>query len=120
MENKLPIYRILINPEDETTGVDFISLVKDPAIEENWMAFSNIRFDLEANKDKRMLFGALMIPDKMIYRNDERFGEYNVFFTKEDIEMIVKEFSKNNYNNNISFEHMGIKVNGTLVENFIS
>lgn len=119
MENKLPIYRILINPEDETTGVDFISLVKDPAIEENWMAFSNIRFDFEANKDKRMLFGALMIPDKMIYRNDKRFGEYNAFFAKEDIEMIVKKFSKNNYNNNISFEHMGIKVNGTLVENFI-
>jgi hypothetical protein len=119
MENKLPTYRIMINEDDETTGVDFISLVKDPAIEENWMAFSNIKFDFQVQKDKRMLFGPLMIVDKMIYRNDERFGEYNVFFTKEDIEMIVKKFSKNNYNNNISFEHIGIKVNGTLVENFI-
>lgn len=117
--NELPTYRIMINEDDDTTGVDFISLVKDPAVEENWMAFSSVQFDFQAQKDKRMLFGVLMVPDKRIYRNDERFGEYNVFFTKEDIEMIVKKFSKNNYNNNISFEHMGIQVKGTLVENFI-
>lgn len=119
MENKLPTYRIMINEDDETTGVDFISLVKDPAVEENWMAFSSVQFDFQAQKDKRMLFGVLMVPDKRIYRNDDRFGEYNVFFTKEDIEMIVKKFSKNNFNNNISFEHMGIQVKGTLIENFI-
>jgi hypothetical protein len=119
MESKLPTYRIMINEDDMTTGVDFISLVKDPAVEENWMAFSSVQFDFQAQKDKQMLFGVLMIPDKRIYRNDEKFGEYNVFFTKEDIEMVVKKFSKNNYNNNISFEHMGIQVKGTLVENFI-
>jgi hypothetical protein len=119
MENKLPTYRIMIDENDMTTGVDFISLVNEPAIEENWMAFSNMKFDFQAQKDKRMLYGPLMITDKRIYRNDEKFGEYNVFFTKEDIEVIVKKFSKNNYNNNISFEHMGIKVKGTLVENFI-
>ena len=119
MENKLPTYRIMIDENDETTGVDFISLVSEPAIEENWMAFSNIKFDFQAQKDKRMLFGVLMVPDKRIYRNDEKFGEYNVFFTKDDIQSIVKKFSKNNFNNNISFEHMGIQVKGTLVENFI-
>jgi hypothetical protein len=119
MENKLPTYRIIINEDDETTGVDFISLVSEPATEENWLAFSNIRFDFEAQKDKRMLFGPLMVVEKRMYRNDEKFGEYNVFFTKDDIQSIVKKFSKNNFNNNISFEHMGIQVKGTLVENFI-
>jgi hypothetical protein len=119
MENKLPTYRIIINEDDETTGVDFISLVSEPATEENWMAFSNIRFDFEAQKDKRMLFGPLMVVEKRMYRNDEKFGEYNVFFTKDDIQSIVKKFSKNNFNNNISFEHMGIQVKGTLIENFI-
>ncbi len=119
METKIPTYRMFINEEDEITGVDFISLVNQPAIEENWMAFSALRFDFEVQKDKRMLFGALMIPEKRIYRNDEARGEYNVFFTKDDIEMIVKKFSKNNFNNNLSFEHMGIQVKGTLVENFI-
>jgi hypothetical protein len=119
MEQKLPTYRIMIDENDMTTGVDFISLVSEPAIEENWMAFSNMKFDFQAQKDKRMLFGPLMIVDKRIYRNDDKFGEYNVFFTKDDIQSVVKKFSKNNFNNNISFEHMGIQVKGTLVENFI-
>ena len=119
MENKLPTYRIMIDENDETTGVDFISLVNEPAIEENWMAFSNTKFDFQAQKDKKMLYGPLMIPNKRIYRNDERFGEYNVFFTNEDIEMIVKKFAKNNFNNNISFEHLGLVVPATLIENFI-
>lgn len=119
MENKLPTYRFLIDENDETSGVDFISLVSAPAIEENWMAFSNMKFDFKAQKEKRMLYGPLMIPEKRIYRNDSNFGEYNVFFTKEDIELIVKKFAKNNFNNNISFEHLGLVVNGTLVENFI-
>lgn len=119
MENKLPTYRFIIDEQDETTGVDFISLVSSPAIEENWMAFSNMKFDFKAQKEKRMLYGPLMIPEKRIYRNDSNLGEYNVFFTKEDIELIVKKFAKNNFNNNISFEHLGLVVPGTLIENFL-
>lgn len=37
---KLPLYELLIN-EDEETGVDFIALVDSPAIEYDWVAFSN-------------------------------------------------------------------------------
>lgn len=119
MENNLPVYRIVIDENDMNTGVDFISLVNDPAIEENFIAFNSSQFNFKAEKEKRMLYGPLMIPNKMIYRNDERFGEYNVYFNSDDIEMIIKKFSKNNFNNNISFEHMGLVVRGTLIENFI-
>ena len=119
MENTLPTYKFLIDENDPLMGVDFISLVKDPAIEENWMAFSNIRFDFNVQKDKKMLFGPLMIPEKRIYRNDSNMGEYNVFFTKEDIQLIVRKFSGNNFNNNINFEHLGIIIPATLIESFI-
>ena len=118
MEN-LPTYRITIDENDNTTGVDFISLVKDPAIEETFLTFNTSKLHFEAQKDKQMLFGPLMVPKKRIYRSDENLGEYYVFFEREDIEMIVKKFSKNNFNNNISFEHLGLVVKGTLVENFI-
>jgi hypothetical protein len=70
-------------------------------------------------KDKQLLFGPLMIPNKRIYRSDQVMGEYFVFFTQDDIDLMVRKFAKNNFNNNISFEHMGVKVAGTLVENFI-
>jgi hypothetical protein len=116
---KLPLYRIVINEEDELTGVDFISLVDEPAIEINWMAFSSEHFDFKVEKDKQILYGPLMIADKIMYRNDDIRGEYNVKFLKQDIESIVKKFSKNNFNNNISFMHSGQVVKGTLVEHFI-
>ncbi len=119
MEQNLPTYRITIDENDTTTGVDFISLVKDPAIEETFLTFNTSKLHFEAQKDKQILFGPLMVPKKRIYRNDENMGEYYVFFEQEDIEMIVKKFSKNNFNNNISFEHLGLVVKGTLVENFI-
>jgi hypothetical protein len=116
---KLPLYRIVINEDDELTGVDFISLVDEPAIEINWMAFSSEHFDFKVEKDKQILYGPLMIADKIMYRNDEIRGEYNVKFLKQDIESIVKKFSKNNFNNNITFMHSGQLVKGTLVEHFI-
>jgi hypothetical protein len=116
---KLPLYRIVINEDDELTGVDFISLVDEPAIEINWMAFSSEHFDFKVEKDKQILYGPLMIADKIMYRNDDIRGEYNVKFLKQDIESIVKKFSKNNFNNNISFMHSGQMVKGTLVEHFI-
>ena len=116
---KLPLYRIVINEEDELTGVDFISLVDEPAIEINWMAFSSVDFNFKVEKDKQILYGPLMVADKIMYRNDEVRGEYNVKFLKQDIESIVKKFSKNNFNNNISFMHSGQAVKGTLVEHFI-
>jgi hypothetical protein len=116
---KLPLYRIVINEDDELTGVDFISLVDEPAIEVNWLAFSSVHFDFKVEKDKQILYGPLMITDKIMYRNDDIRGEYNVKFLKQDIESIVKKFSKNNFNNNISFMHSGQVVKGTLVEHFI-
>jgi hypothetical protein len=116
---KLPLYRIVINEDDELTGVDFISLVDEPAIEVNWLAFSSVHFDFKVEKDKQILYGPLMITDKIMYRNDDIRGEYNVKFLKQDIESIVKKFSKNNFNNNISFMHSGQLVKGTLVEHFI-
>jgi len=39
MEKKLPIFKLTINPEDET-GVDYVALVDSPAIEKNWVGFS--------------------------------------------------------------------------------
>ena len=115
----LPTYRMMIDENDATTGVDFISLVKDPAIEEIFIAFSESKLYFEVQKEKRILYGPLMIPEKRIYRNDTRLGEYYVYFTSSDIESVVRKFSKNNYNNNISLEHLGLVVKGTLMENFI-
>jgi hypothetical protein len=116
---QIPTYRIVIDENDENTGVDCISLVEQPAIEEVFLKFNSQKFEFQTIKDKQLLFGPLMIPNKRIYRSDQVMGEYFVFFTQNDIDLMVRKFAKNNFNNNISFEHMGLKVAGTLVENFI-
>jgi hypothetical protein len=118
----LPTYKIVIDENDEITGVDFISLVIDPAIEVNFITLSNQKqtYKYNFNKDKRLLIGPLIIPDKPIYRYDEKQGEYNVVFTKESVEIIVKKYNKNNFNRNINFQHTdGAIVNGYLTENWI-
>ena len=41
---ELPIYRLIINPEDET-GVEFVSLVTNPAIERDFQYFNDQKFE---------------------------------------------------------------------------
>jgi len=118
MEN-LPIYKIVVNEEDDQTGVDFISLVDEPATEFNWMAFKNHKINFKADQDKKMIYGVFIAADKPIYRNDNGF-EYYTVFDKDTIFKIVKKFNKNNYNRNINFQHMDKMVQGYVVENFIT
>jgi len=47
-------------------------------------------------------------------------GEYYTYFSKDTIQKIVKKFNKNNFNKNINFQHGDNKVNGFVVENFIT
>ena len=121
MEDKtpkmMPCYRLLIDPNDDNTEVDFISLVEDPAIKIDWFAFSNdpskkreqeFKFKMQ-NAEKRMLTGVFMVPEKPIYRIDQETGEeYFVIFTAQDIENAVKKFFKRSYSSNINVEHSEI------------
>ena len=121
MEKRLPDYRQIISEDDDNTGVNILSLVKQPATEADCIHFSDnyLMSKFSVQKDKRMIYGPIMIPNKRLYRNDAARGEYNIYYTEEDIEIVVKKFSKNNFNNNITLEHLDKKVTGTLVENYI-
>lgn len=106
---KLPIYSLVIDPKDDT-GVDFVALVDKPAIEKNWMAFGKEEVSLKfvtASQERRIVTGALMIPDLPIYRKDTQLGEYYVFFTKETIWQIVQKYFKNGFTSNVNMMHDG-------------
>lgn len=104
---KLPVYRLTVSPDEENGEEIFTALVDDPAIESDFMAF-NKQDDLfefkVADQDRRIITGAVMIPDKRIYRNDQG-KEYEVYFTKEDIELFVRKWSKNNRFNAVNEMH---------------
>lgn len=114
----LPIYKLEINPEDET-GVDFVALVNHPAIERNFYAFNHHQ-KFTANEERKIVTGPLMIPDQLIYRNDPQMGEYNVTYDKDTVENICLKFMKNQFTHNVNKEHK-IPVNDVFMfESWIS
>jgi hypothetical protein len=116
--NDLPVYSLVVN-DDEGTGVDFVALVNAPAIERNFQAFNN-RVKFTANEDKRLVTGPLMIPDSMIFRRDEKFGEYYVTYTAETIKKIAEKFMQNQYISNVNTEHKTPVKDVFMIESFIT
>jgi hypothetical protein len=108
---------------DETmalTGIDAISLVEYPAIEEDFIALNTQKKQVFAmqNQEKRLLMGAALIPDKPIYRTDGE-NEYYVYFSKDTIRKAMELFFKNGYQRNATIEH-DYEVDGTtIVESWI-
>ena len=121
MEKTLPIYKLVIKDQDESMGVDFVALVDEPAIQRNFFVFDNkIRF--AADKERRIITGALMIADMPIYRRNEKMGEFYVVFDKVQIEKIAQRFMKNGFTDNVNKMHSANDlVDGVyMYESFIS
>ena len=104
----LPVYKLVINEDDEDTGVDFVALVDKPAIQINWQSFKDNK-QYFADEEKRVVSGPLMVADMPIYRRDNS-GEYYAVFDAATIEQIVLKFSKNKAQNNVNLMHDGDKV----------
>ena len=92
------LVEFILNEDDADVGVFAISLVENPAIEENFMYFSKNGKPQEfatTNNEKRIVMGAVMIPDVPILRMDAEGKEYNCFFSKDTIRR-VEELKKIN------------------------
>ncbi len=59
MEKKLPIYTMILNESEEESGVNYVALVDEPAIERNWFAF-NKQMSFKADVERKIITGALM------------------------------------------------------------
>jgi len=102
---KLPIYKIKINADDaDESGVSYVALVSEPAIERNWMAY-NKQFKFIADTERRILTGPLMIADLPIYRRSESMGEFYVVFEKSEIEKVVQKFFRSGNTANVNMMH---------------
>ena len=74
------------------------------------------------SESEHIITGPLMIPQQLIYRNSEQFGEHYVKFSVETIKQIAIKFSKKGYQKNVNLMHEAdMKVDGlTMFESFIS
>jgi hypothetical protein len=103
---ELPLYRIVINDEDET-GCTTISLVENPAVEIPFLCFSDEHEKelFHADEDKHIISGIAMLADTPIYRNSPTRGEYQIVFEKETIRKMVQKYAKNQLYNLVNLQH---------------
>tara|TARA_R110001599_G_scaffold324040_1_gene535756 strand:- start:642 stop:1241 length:600 start_codon:yes stop_codon:yes gene_type:complete len=113
------IIELVLDEEQEESGIEAISIVESPAIEEDFVALKNQEIKLaEVSKDKKLLMGALLVPNKPIYRKTGE-DEYYIYFSKDTISKASQLYLKNGNQNNSTLEHQH-KLSGlTLVESWI-
>ena len=115
----MKIIELILDEEEFDTGVDAISIVENPAIESDFVALKNQEIKLaEVDKEKKILMGALLIPNKPIYRNGSE-GEYYIYFSKETIVKASQMFLQNGKQSNSTLEHSKALNGLTLVESWL-
>lgn len=120
-KSKLPVYEIVVDDNDET-GISLISLVDEPAISMKGMMFNgeqSVMSFKEVSDDKQIIVGPALIPNMKIYREDEKYGQYYVVFTKETIEKMVEKFNKYGSNRKINIDHSNQMVDAFIMEDWI-
>lgn len=115
---KLPIYDIVLQDDDLKQGVGRISLVDEPAIGVQWIKLSE-QIHFKVDKEKRMLYGPFLIPNKLIYRQDDKNGEYYVRFSADEIEKIATKFNEDLNSKNINLMHTEEMVDAFVSQNWL-
>jgi hypothetical protein len=115
------IIELVIDENEELFGIEAISVVENPAIEEDFIALKNqdqIRL-AEVSKEKRILMGAALIPDKPIYRKSDD-NEFYIYFSKDTVAKASQMFLQAGNQGQATMEHATEKLEGmTVVESWI-
>ena len=116
---ELETVELFIDEEKLRDGVEAISLVEFPAIEENFVALSQHKVEFKTlDEDKRVVVGLALVPDKKILRKREK-GLYNIVFSKETVRLASELYLKRLKNNNATLEHE-VPVEGvSVIESWI-
>lgn len=115
MAKKIKKYKVGIDSETYA-----ISMVESPAIESDFVALSKeeeVKVFLES-EDRHMVYGAALIPDKDIYRNNGE-QEFYISFTKESIEKMSQDFMKNYRQNEVTLDHEEMANDITITESWL-
>ena len=114
------IIELLIDEEELYSGIEAISIVDRPAIEENFIALSkDHKVELaEVDKEKRILMGAALVPNKHIYRQNGE-DEYYIYFSEDTVRKASELFLMRGNQNKSTLEHEA-ELNGlSVVESWI-
>lgn len=115
----MKIIELILDEMQDLMGIQAISIVENPAIEENFVAFNaqEVQF-AKQDAEKRILLGAALIPNKPIYRNNGE-EEFYVYFTKDTIRRASEMFFQNGNQNQSTLEHQAELQGLSVVESWI-
>lgn len=109
--------KVSIIDNDERTGVYAVSFVKNPAIKSGFVKLSAEEIHLDG--DKQVATGPILIPDLAILRRDENGEPYNMEFSAEVIERIVRKFHRKQFGRNSTHEHQSPLEGITMIESWL-
>lgn len=124
----LPVYQAVIG--DEKCGMLRISLVDDPAVQSNFVAFSKDQQPRQLmyavqDEEKRLVLGVVMRADFPIYRRepltDDKEVEFYIIYKADTIRAMAEKYLAENRQNLVNLMHeAGTEVEGVqMVQYFI-
>jgi len=116
----MKIIELIIDEKDSLSGIDAVSVVHSPAIEEHFIHLAKHELELkEVDEEKRILMGAALVPNKNIYRRDKNNEEYYIFFSEDTVRKASELFLMNANQNNATYEHEKKLSGMSVVESWI-
>jgi hypothetical protein len=115
------IIELVINEDEELSGVDAISVVEQPAIEEDFVALKNQQQEIklaQVSAEKRILMGAALVPEKPIYRSNGQ-EEFYIYFSKDTVAKASQMFLRKGNQNKATLEHAEAIGGMTVVESWL-
>lgn len=120
----IPIKKAVFDETDPNEGLKFISLVDNPAIQVEWIKFSeDVEIKLAIQSDEEMKFiTPVLIPNQLVLRTDPVTKEkFNLTFEADTIEKIAYDWQKKNLSTKVDLNHSRKLIEGvTFVETFIT
>ena len=116
----MKIVELVLDLTDDQAGIEAISVVESPAIESDFIALKNQEIKMaEVDKEKRILMGAALIPNKPIYRKNEKGDGYYVFFSSNTVKKASEMFFIRGNQSKATLEHQMSIQNLTVVESWL-
>jgi hypothetical protein len=116
----MDIIELFLDEENEHSGIEAISVVESPAIESDFIALKNQEIRMaQVDKEKRILMGAALIPNKPIYRKNEKDEGYYVYFSSDTVKKASEMFLIRGNQSKATLEHQMAIQNLTVVESWL-
>ena len=118
----MEIIELVIDENEELSGIEAISVVESPAIEEDFIALKEHKEVVlaEVDAEKRILMGPALIPNKKIFRKGEDDDtDYYIYFSEDTVRKASELFFIKSKHQNSTFEHSFELSDMSVVESWL-